>query len=396
MSTSVILSGARTPIGKLLGSLKDLTAVQLGATAISAALERSGVEPDRVQYTIMGQVLGAGAGQNPARQAAVAAGIPMHVPAMTINRVCLSGLDAVALADQWIRAGEYDLVVAGGQESMTNAPHLVPGARAGFKAGPASFVDSMQSDGLFCAFDDMLMGRATDRANHKYGLTRGAQDEFAAGSHRKAAAAIEAGLLAEEIVPVRAPHGKNGTTLVTRDESVRPATTLEVLAALPPSFDATGTITAATASPLNDGAAALVVCRKELAEDLGLPWLAEIGAYATVAGPDAGLHEQPARAISAALEREKLTVADLDLVEINEAFAAVPLVSTRQLGIDPDLVNAEGGALALGHPLGASGARLVLHLAHALRRGGGGTGIAALCGGGGQGTALILRSPRGD
>lgn len=394
MSASVILSGARTPIGKLLGSLKDLTAVQLGAAAISAALERSGVEPDRVQYTIMGQVLGAGAGQNPARQAVVAAGIPMQVPAMTINRVCLSGLDAVALADQWIRAGEFDLVVAGGQESMTNAPHLLPGARAGFKAGPASLVDAMQSDGLFCAFDDMLMGRATDLANGRYGLTRSEQDEFAAGSHRKAAAAIDAGLLAEEIVPVEAPYGKNGTISVARDESVRPATTLEALAALPPSFDASGTVTAATASPLNDGAAALVVCRKELAEDLGLPWLAEIGAYASVAGPDAGLHEQPVRAISAALEREKLTVADLDLVEINEAFAAVPLVSTRLLGIDPALVNAEGGALALGHPLGASGARLALHLAHALRRGGGGTGIAALCGGGGQGSSLILHSPR--
>ncbi|MDQ0845606.1 acetyl-CoA C-acetyltransferase [Streptomyces sp. V1I6] len=393
MARSVILGGARTPMGKLLGSLKDFSAAQLGTVAIRAALERSGVRPDQVQYTIMGQVLTAGAGQNPARQAAVAAGIPMGVPALTVNKVCLSGLEAVALADQLIRAGEFDLVVAGGQESMTQAPHVLATARAGIKYGETPLADSMELDGLFCSFDDVVMGSATDRYNTRYGVTREEQDAFAAASHRKAAAAVDAGALASEIVPVSVPRRKGDPVLFEHDESLRPDTTAEILGKLRPSFSPSGTITAGTSSPLSDGAAAVVVCSRRKAEELGLDWIAEVGAHGNVAGPDPSLHEQPANAIRAALVKDGIGVGDLDLVEINEAFASVGVVSAARLELPDDIVNADGGAIALGHPLGASGARLVLHLAHALGRRGGGTAVASMCGGGGQGSALVIHSP---
>ncbi len=393
MSGSVIVAGARTPIGRLLGSLKEFTGAQLGGIAIKAALERAGVAPDQVEYTIMGQVLTAGAGQIPARQAAVAAGIPMTVPALTINKVCLSGLDAIALADQLIRAGEFDIVVAGGQESMTQAPHLLPKSRAGFKYGDVSMIDHMAHDGLFCAFDQVAMGASTEKHNSRYGLTRADQDVFAARSHQRAAAAIAAGRFADEIAPVSVPQRKGDPLVFDTDEGVRADTTPDGLAKLRPAFAPDGTITAGSASQISDGAAAVVVMSKAKAQDLGLSWLAEIGAHGVVAGPDASLHEQPSNAILAALAKEKLTPADLDLVEINEAFAAVGVVSTRQLGISEDIVNVDGGAIALGHPIGASGARLAVHLAYELRRRGGGLGAAALCGGGGQGDALLIRVP---
>ncbi|QIP84227.1 acetyl-CoA C-acetyltransferase [Streptomyces sp. Tu 2975] len=380
-------------MGKLLGSLKDFSAAQLGTVVIRAALERSGVRPDQVQYTIMGQVLTAGAGQNPARQAAVAAGIPMGVPALTVNKVCLSGLEAVALADQLIRAGEFDLVVAGGQESMTQAPHVLATARAGIKYGETPLADSMELDGLFCSFDDVVMGSATDRYNTRYGVTREEQDAFAAASHRKAAAAVDAGALASEIVPVSVPRRKGDPVLFEHDESLRPDTTAEILGKLRPSFSPSGTITAGTSSPLSDGAAAVVVCSRRKAEELGLDWIAEVGAHGNVAGPDPSLHEQPANAIRAALAKDGIGVGDLDLVEINEAFASVGVVSAARLELPDDIVNADGGAIALGHPLGASGARLVLHLAHALGRRGGRTAVASMCGGGGQGSALVIHSP---
>ena len=395
MSGSVILAGARTPIGRLLGSLKDFSGAQLGGIAIKAALERAGVKPEQVQYTIMGQVLTAGAGQIPARQAAVAAGIPMDVPALTINKVCLSGLDAIALADQLIRAGEFEIVVAGGQESMTQAPHLLPKSRGGFKYGDVTMLDHMAYDGLFCAFDQVAMGASTEKHNARYSVTREEQDAFSAASHQRAAAAIAEGRFAEEIVPVSIPQRKGDPVLFDTDEGVRADTTVEELAKLRAAFDAGGTITAGSSSQISDGAAAVVVMSKAKAEELGLSWIAEIGAHGVVAGPDASLHEQPSNAIKAALARENLKPGDLDLVEINEAFAAVGVVSTKQLGLDPDRVNVNGGAIALGHPIGASGARLVVHLAHELRRRGGGLGVAALCGGGGQGDALIIRVPKG-
>ncbi|MGC7098558.1 acetyl-CoA C-acetyltransferase [Amycolatopsis lurida] len=393
-SSSVILGAARTPIGRLLGSLKDYSGAQLGGIAIKSALERAGVSPDAVQYTIMGQVLTAGAGQIPARQAAVAAGIPMDVPALTINKVCLSGLDAIALADQLIRAGEFDLVVAGGQESMTQAPHLLPKSRSGFKYGDSTLVDHMAHDGLFCAFDQVAMGSSTEKYNERYGLTREEQDEFSARSHQRAAAAIEAGRFAEEIAPIEIPQRKKDPIVFDTDEGVRADTTADGLAKLRPAFAADGTITAGSASQISDGAAAVVVASRAKAEELGLTPLAEIGAHGVVAGPDASLHEQPSNAIKAALAKAKLDVGALDLVEINEAFAAVGLVSARQLGLDHDKVNVDGGAIALGHPIGASGARLVVHLVHELRRRGGGLGAAALCGGGGQGDALLLSVPK--
>ncbi|HEX6354379.1 acetyl-CoA C-acetyltransferase [Actinophytocola sp.] len=391
MSGSVIVAGARTPIGRLLGSLKDFSAAQLGGVAIKAALERAGVAPEQVQYTIMGQVLTAGAGQIPARQAAVAAGIPMDVPALTINKVCLSGLDAIALADQLIRAGEFEIVVAGGQESMTQAPHLLPKSRSGFKYGDVTMLDHMAHDGLFCAFDQVAMGASTEKHNVRYGVTREEQDAFAARSHQRAAAAIEKGLFADEIAPVTIPQRKGDPVVFDTDEGVRPTTTVEELAKLRAAFAADGTITAGTSSQISDGAAAVVVMSKAKAEELGLSWLAEIGAHGVVAGPDASLHEQPSNAIKAALAKAGLSSADLDLVEINEAFAAVGVVSTKQLGISDDIVNVNGGAIALGHPIGASGARLAVHLAYELKRRGGGLGAAALCGGGGQGDALLLR-----
>jgi acetyl-CoA C-acetyltransferase len=394
LSGSVILAGARTPIGRLLGSLKDFSGAQLGGIAIKAALERSGIKPEQVQYTIMGQVLTAGAGQIPARQAAVAAGIPMDIPALTINKVCLSGLDAIALADQLIRAGEFDIIVAGGQESMTQAPHLLPKSRSGFKYGDVTLVDHMAHDGLFCAFDQVAMGASTEKYNSRYSITREEQDAFAAASHQRAARAIKDGVFADEITPVTIPQRKGDPKVFDTDEGVRPDTTPEELAKLRAAFAADGTITAGSASQISDGAAAVVVMSKAKAEELGLSWIAEIGAHGVVAGPDASLHEQPSNAIKAALAKENLKPGDLDLVEINEAFAAVGVVSTKQLGLDPERVNVNGGAIALGHPIGASGARLVVHLAYELRRRGGGVGVAALCGGGGQGDALIIRVPR--
>ncbi|MBA0125067.1 acetyl-CoA C-acetyltransferase [Haloechinothrix sp. YIM 98757] len=394
MSRSVIVAGARTPIGRLLGSLKDFSGAQLGGVAIGAALERAGVAPETVQYTIMGQVLTAGAGQIPARQAAVEAGIPMDVPALTVNKVCLSGLDSIALADQLIRAGEFEVIVAGGQESMTQAPHLLPKSRSGFKYGDTALVDHMAHDGLHCAFDQVAMGASTEKYNSRYGLGRQEQDEFAAASHQKAAKAAADGTFDAEIAPVTIPQRKGEPTVFDTDEGVRADTTAEGLGSLRPAFASDGTITAGTASQISDGAAAVVVMSKDKATELGLPWLAEIGAHGVVAGPDASLHEQPSNAVKAALAKEDVATSELDLVEINEAFAAVGLVSTRQLGISPDIVNVNGGAIALGHPIGASGARLVVHLAHELNRRGGGLGAAALCGGGGQGDALVLKVDR--
>ena len=395
MTGSVIVAGARTPIGRLLGSLKGMSAAQLGGVAIKAALERAGVAPEQVQYVIMGQVLTAGAGQIPARQAAVEAGIPMTVPALTINKVCLSGIDAIALADQLIRAGEFDIVVAGGQESMTQAPHLLPKSREGFKYGDVQLLDHMAFDGLFCAFDQVAMGASTEKHNSRYRLTRQEQDEFAARSHRRAAAAQAGGVFAEEITPVTIPRRKGEPVVFDADEGVRPDTTPEELAKLRAAFAVDGTITAGSASQISDGAAAVIVMSRARAEELGLSWLAEIGAHGVVAGPDASLHAQPSNAIKAACAKEGIDPAGLDLVEINEAFAAVGVVSMRELGFGEDRVNVNGGAIALGHPIGMSGARIALHLALELRRRGGGVGAAALCGGGGQGDALIIRVPKG-
>jgi acetyl-CoA C-acetyltransferase len=391
---SVIVAGARTPMGRLLGQLKDFSAAQLGGFAIKSALERAGVAPEQVQYVIMGQVLTAGAGQIPARQAAVNAGIGMDVPALTVNKVCLSGLNAIVLADQLIRTGEYDIIVAGGQESMTQAPHLLTKSRAGFKYGDVTMIDHMAYDGLHDSFDQVSMGASTEKHSARHQLTRAEQDEFAAQSHQRAAHAVDSGLFAEEIIPVTVPQRKGDPVVLSADEGIRPDTTAEGLGKLRPAFAADGTITAGSSSPISDGAAAVVVMSKSKAAELGLSWLAEIGAHGMVAGPDdSSLHEQPANAVLAACRKEGIDVSDLDIVEINEAFAAVGVVSTRKLGIDPARVNPNGGAIALGHPIGASGARLALHLAMELRRRGGGVGAASLCGGGGQGDALILRVP---
>jgi acetyl-CoA C-acetyltransferase len=393
--TSVIVSGARTPMGRLLGSLKDFSAAELGGVAIKAALERAGVAPDQVQYVIMGQVLQAGAGQNPARPAAVAGGIPMSVPSITINKVCLSGLDAIALADQLIRAGEFEIVVAGGMESMTNAPHLLPKSRAGFKYGSIEVLDAMANDGLTDSFEHIAMGESTENFVRKSRLARADQDAFSARSHQRAAAAAKNGLFDDEITPVSIPQRKGEPISFSADEGIRADTTAESLAKLRPAFAKDGTITAGSASQISDGAAAVVVMSKAKAEELGLTWLAEIGAHGNVAGPDNSLLPQPANAIEHALGKEGLSVADLDLIEINEAFAAVGVHSARALGLSEAeidaKVNVNGGAIALGHPIGMSGARIVLHLALELKRRGGGVGAAALCGGGGQGDALILR-----
>ncbi|GAA3511184.1 acetyl-CoA C-acetyltransferase [Actinocatenispora rupis] len=391
--TSVLVHGARTPMGRLLGGLKDFPATALGGLAISAALRRAGVAPEQVEYVALGQVLQAGAGQLPARQAAVAGGIPMTTPAVTINKVCLSGLTAIAHADQLIRAGEFDVVVAGGMESMTNAPHLLTGQRAGYKYGDVTLLDHMAYDGLTDAYDRVAMGESTERHNGRLGLTRAEQDEFAARSHQRAAVAQKNGVFADEITPVSVPRRKGDPVVVADDEGIRADTTVETLARLRPAFAPDGTITAGSASQISDGACAVVVMRKEKAQELGLDWLAEIGPYGTVAGPDNSLQSQPANAIGKALDRAGRSVADLDLVEINEAFAAVAVQSTRELGIDPERVNVNGGAIALGHPIGMSGARLALSLALELRRRGGGLGAAALCGGGGQGDALLLSAP---
>ncbi|MBB5115927.1 acetyl-CoA C-acetyltransferase [Micromonospora echinospora] len=393
---SVIVSGARTPMGRLLGNLKDLPATRLGGIAIKAALERAGVAPEQVQYVIMGQVLQAGAGQIPARQAAVEAGIPMSTPALTINKVCLSGLDAIALADQLIRAGEFDVVVAGGMESMTNAPHLLLGQRSGYKYGDVAVKDHMALDGLTDAWDCCSMGESTERHGAKHGITREEQDAFAAASHQRAAAAQKNGHFADEITPVVIPQRKGEPLVISEDEGIRPDTTTESLGKLRPAFAKDGTITAGSSSPISDGAAAVVVMSKAKAKELGLTWLAEIGAHGNVAGPDNSLHSQPSNAINHALKKGGLSVDDLDLIEINEAFAAVGIQSARDLGVGTDKVNVNGGAIALGHPIGMSGARLVLTLAMELKRRGGGTGAAALCGGGGQGDALIIHVPNGD
>ncbi|RKN09346.1 acetyl-CoA C-acetyltransferase [Streptomyces radicis] len=395
-NASVIVAGARTPMGRLLGALKPFSGAELGGFAIRAALERAGITGEQVQYVIMGQVLQAGAGQIPARQAAVKAGIPMTVPALTVNKVCLSGLDAIALADQLIRAGEFDVVVAGGQESMTNAPHLLPRSREGTKYGAIEVLDSMAHDGLTDSFDGIAMGESTERHNTRLGITREEQDAVAALSHQRAAAARKNGVFDAEIAPVTIPQRKGDPLVVSADEGIRPDTTEETLARLRPAFpvDGAGTITAGSSSPISDGAAAVVVMSRAKAEELGLTWIAEIGAHGNVAGPDSSLHSQPSRAIEKALAREGLGVADLDLIEINEAFAAVVVQSAKDLGVDLEKVNVNGGAIALGHPIGMSGARLALHLALELGRRGGGTGAAALCGGGGQGDALILRVPR--
>ncbi|MCW2914842.1 MAG: acetyl-CoA acetyltransferase [Actinomycetia bacterium] len=391
--TSVIVAGARTPIGRLLGSLKDFSAVDLGGIAIKAALERAGIAGDQVEYVILGQVLQAGAGQIPSRQAAVKAGIPMSVPSITINKVCLSGLDAIALADQLIRAGEFDIVVAGGMESMTNAPHLLPKSRSGYKYGSVEVLDHMAYDGLTDIFDACPMGEATERFNAKLGLRRDEQDEFSARSHQRAAAAIKNGLFEEEIVPVEIPQRRGEPVVFSTDEGVRADTTAESLAKLRPAFDKDGTITAGSSSQISDGACAVVVMSKAKAEELGLTWLAEIGAHGNVAGPDNSLQSQPSNAIRHALGKEGLSIDELDLIEINEAFAAVGIQSMKDLGVGPDKVNVNGGGIALGHPIGMSGARILLHLAYELKRRGGGTGAAALCGGGGQGDALIIRVP---
>ncbi len=397
MSTdpTVIVAGARTPMGRMSGSLKGFSGSDLGGFAIKGALEKAGVAPEDVDYVIMGQVLTAGEGQIPARQAATKGGIPMTVPALTINKVCLSGIDAIALADQLIRAGEFDVVVAGGQESMTNAPHLLEKSRDGFKYGD---VDAARPHGAGRACGTpsptRAMGLLTEVANvGDLAFTREEQDAFSARSHQLAARAWKDGLFDDEVVTVTIPQRRGDALEFRTDEGIRADTTTESLGRLRPAFSKDGTITAGSASQISDGAAAVVVMKKSRAESLGLTWLAEIGAHGVVAGPDSTLQSQPARAIAKACEREGIAPTDLDLVEINEAFAAVGLASTKELGLDDDKVNVNGGAIALGHPVGMSGARIVLHLALELQRRGGGVGAAALCGGGGQGDALVVKVP---
>jgi acetyl-CoA C-acetyltransferase len=377
----------------LLGSLKDISAVELGATAIRGALEKSGVAASEVDYVILGHVLQAGAGQMPARQAAIKAGIALDVPAISINKVCLSGINAIAMADLLIRSGEADVVVAGGMESMTNAPHVLVGSREGVKYGDWVMKDTMAFDGLFCAIDNLGMGEATDSYTAKAKVSRERQDEFSAKSHQRAAAAQAAGIFADEIVPVVIPTRKGDPIMFATDEGIRVETTVETLGKLRPAFDPNGTITAGSSSQISDGAAVVIVMSEKKAAELGVTVLAEILSHGMVAGPDASLVAQPARAIKKAAEKVGLDPAKLDLYEMNEAFASVALVSMDQLGIDDSKVNVNGGAIALGHPIGMSGARIVLHLANELKRRGGGTGAAALCGGGGQGDALIIRVP---
>ena len=393
MPGSVIVGGARTPIGRLQGSLKDFSGAALGGFAIEAALARAGIAGDTVDYVIMGQVLQAGAGQITARQAAAKAGIPMTVPSITINKVCLSGIDAIALADQLIAAGEYDIVVAGGMESMTQAPHLLPGSRAGFKYGDTTLVDSMQYDGLWDAFTDVAMGELTEKHNATLGISREDQDAFSAQSHQRAALAHKNGIFDDEIVTIEIPQRKGEPLAFREDEGVRGDTTAETLSKLKPAFAKDGTITAGSSSQISDGAAAVVVMSAAKAKELGAPVLAEIGHHGVVAGPDSTLQSQPANAIAKAASRAGIAKDAFDLYEINEAFASVALQSMRDLGVGDDRVNVNGGAIALGHPIGASGARITLHLALELARRGGGLGVASLCGGGGQGDALILRVP---
>ena len=392
MAGTVIVSGARTPIGKLSGALASRTAMDLGGVAIAEALRRAGVSPEQVDYVFMGQVSQAGQGQITARQAAVNGGIPMSVPATTVNKVCLSGLNAIYLADLMINAGEADIVVAGGMESMTQAPHLLAGARAGIRIGDASLVDSMMFDGLTCAIDHVAMGLGTENYNKAVGVSRERQDAFSAASHQKAAAAIAAGKFAEEIVSVEIPQRKGDPKVVDTDEGVRGETTAESLGGLRPAFDKEGTITAGNASQISDGGAAVIVMSAAKAAELGITPLGELVSYGQVAGPDASLLTQPSRAIIQALGKVGMSPGDIDLFELNEAFAAVGLASTDELGVDPEIVNVNGGAIALGHPVGMSGTRLALTALYELRRRGGGTAAVALCGGGGQGDAAILRS----
>jgi acetyl-CoA C-acetyltransferase len=391
MPGSVIVGGARTPIGKLAGSLKDFSAMDLGGFAIKAALEKAGITGDQVDYVIMGHVIQAGAGQITARQAAAKGGIPLSVPALTVNKVCLSGLNAIAMADQLIGYGEFDIVVAGGMESMTQGPYLLPKARAGYRYGNDEIVDATAHDALFCAFDQLGMGAATETYTKLRGISREDQDAYSAGSHGRAAEAQKNGLFDDEIVAVEVPQRRGDPVMVTEDEGVRPDATAATLAKLRPAFAADGTVTAGSSSQISDGAAAVVVMSRAKAEELGAPILAEIGAHGTVAGPDPSLLSQPANAIGKALGRENLTPDQVDLFEINEAFASVAIQSMRELEIGEDVVNVNGGAISMGHPVGASGARIALHLALELKRRGGGIGAAGLCGGGGQGEALILR-----
>jgi acetyl-CoA C-acetyltransferase len=388
----VICSIARTPIGRFSGAFTPLSAVELGATAISAALERANVAPEQIDEVLFGHVLQAGQGQITARQASRLAGIPMTVPAVTINKVCLSGMTAIADAARRIRLGEAQFIVAGGMESMTNAPYVLPKARHGLRIGDATLIDSMQHDGLWCAFDRCTMGESSDRKNELLGITRQEQDEWAAASHARAIAATESGAFAPELTPVSVPRRKRDPLIVDQDEGMRPGTTAETLAGLRPAFVDSGTITAGNASQISDGAAAVVVAERGAAEAAGLPVIAEIVAFGQTAGPDATLHERPAEATGVALKRAGMDVAELDLVEFNEAFASVALWSARMLELDHGMVNVHGGAVALGHPLGATGARITVTLINALRARGGGVGAAALCGGGGQGDALIVRT----
>jgi acetyl-CoA C-acetyltransferase len=392
MSGSLIVSAARTPIGKLAGAFAGLSAMDLGGAAIAAAIARAGIAPEDVEYVVMGHVLGAGQGQITARQAAFKAGVPLVTPATTVNKVCLSGLNAIHLADLMIQAGEASIVVAGGMESMTEAPYLLPGARAGYRLGDQQVVDSMMHDGLFCAFDQVAMGAGTERYSRAAEISRERQDGFAAISHERAASAVKAGRLAEEIVPVAVPRRKSDPVVVDTDEGVRPETTVESLAGLRPAFDRDGTITAGNASQISDGGAAVVVMSPERAGELGITPLGEIVAYGQVAGPDTSLLNQPSRAIRDALARAGLKLGDVDLFEINEAFAAVGVASMDDLGLSGDIVNVNGGAIALGHPIGMSGTRLAMTVLYELRRRGGGLGAVALCGGGGQGDAALLRT----
>ena len=392
MAGSYIVAGARTPIGKMSGALSSFSAADLGGFAIKAALERAGVAPEEVEHVIMGQVLMAGQGQVPSRQAASKAGIPMNVPSVNINKVCLSGLNSIYLANQMIMAGEADIVVAGGMESMTNAPYIAAGARGGFRYGNTELADAIVKDGLWCAFDACLMGLGTERYAGG-GITREQQDDLAMKSNVRAAAAIEAGRLTDEIVPVAIPQRKGDPVMVTTDEGVRANTTMESLGGLKPAFDKDGTITAANASQISDGGSAVVLMSEKAVNARGVSPLGQFVSYGMVAGPDsASLLQQPSRAIMAARGRAGLGVGDVDLFEINEAFAAVGIASMADLGISDEIVNVNGGAIALGHPIGMSGNRLALTLLHELRRRGGGTGAAALCGGGGQGDALVLRT----
>lgn len=395
MTSSVIVAGARTPIGRLQGALAGLSSVQLGAVAIEAALHKANLAAGDVQYVIMGQVLTAGSGQMPARQAAATAGIPMTTPALTVNKVCLSGVESIILADQFIRSGAFDVIVAGGMESMSQAPHLLPRSRSGFKYGDTTLVDHLAFDGLHDAFTDQPMGLLTETGidNHPHPITRGDQDALAVRSHLLAEKAWANGIFDDEVIPVPIQARTRQHITIGHDENIRPDTTIEALSRLPGAFRPDGAVTAGNASSINDGAAALVIMSKQRAHSEGRPWLAEIGEHGIVAGPDSGLLLQPAHAITAACAAAQIPPTELDLLEINEAFAAVVIASTRALTIDPERVNINGGAIALGHPIGMSGARLTLHLARQLQRRGGGCGAVALCGGGGQGDALLLYSP---